>query len=632
MKKSNLLQLQAISPLIGYEKFYSYYHKRKNPFLLLKEKEKDFPQIKKDSNINHISIDNNDNKTRNKFNTPKLTPLRSNAITNSTFFPKINVKPKNLKFQLRNKTEKKEGKLSIKYLDLINVNKTNKLLIYEITKASKFEQEITKYIFDPISKNKILQKLDIIDKKANEDIKDIMNNTTKKEKEETLKFFKTNPKIINIYAEEILKEFNNKKEKINNENNYDKIKEKKDKKGVNNIFEGKRYYKDFLECAKKNIMRKIDLRNQCNQEITIEYIEMLLKNEVEKIKIIISLYLDVNQNENILFNPEENSVLSRNKKEKYKKVKNLKELGKSINRLIQLNNYYSSFLKNDSDEEKYANTKLTKNEKTQYNYKDFFNNEFRDKLNNGNDYINKTLNQIENDEQNKYNDFSRKNDIFSRFQKFNKNKKDELKEKNLKEIKKEEKDNLNGNETINEIMKRRIILTNKKEREENKEGNEDKENEPKSYKIVEENEKIISMNNKDILSIFARTKYNDNDNNNNNDINSDIKKNERYESNKDENNLNEISKKNINNDKELNEKINNQDNDDNNDEDNNYDNNNGDNNNNFDNNNNDNGDNNDDIEDNNNNGDNNIINNNDNNGDINEDNNNDNLETNEKIN
>ena len=97
MKKSNLLQLQAISALIDYEKFYSYYHKRKNPFLLLKEKEKDFPQIKKDSNINHISIDNNDNKTRNKFNTPKLTPLRSNAITNSTFFPKINVKPKNFK-------------------------------------------------------------------------------------------------------------------------------------------------------------------------------------------------------------------------------------------------------------------------------------------------------------------------------------------------------------------------------------------------------------------------------------------------------------------------------------------------------------------------------------------------------
>lgn len=39
---------------------------------------------------------------------------------------------------------------------------------------------------------------------------------------------------------------------------------------MNNIFEGKRYYKDFLECAKKNIMRKIDLRNQSNQEITIE--------------------------------------------------------------------------------------------------------------------------------------------------------------------------------------------------------------------------------------------------------------------------------------------------------------------------------------------------------------------------
>ena len=52
-------------------------------------------------------------------------------------------------------------------------------------------------------------------------------------------------------------------------------------------------------------MRKIELRNQCNQEISIEYIENVLKNEVEKIKLIISLYLNENQNEEILFNPEE---------------------------------------------------------------------------------------------------------------------------------------------------------------------------------------------------------------------------------------------------------------------------------------------------------------------------------------
>ena len=554
MKKRIALQLQAISPIIDYEKFYSNYHKRKNPFLLLKEKEKDLPQIKKDSNSNFISIDNNDNKTNNKYNTPKLTPLRSNKITNSTFFPKIDAMPKNLKFQLKNKTEKKEGKLSIKYIDLINMNQTNKLLIYEITKASKLEQEITKYIFDPISKSKILQKLDIIDKKANEDIKDIMNNTTRKEKEEALQFFVTNPKIINTYAEDIFKIFNNKKEKINNDNKNDKMEEKKDKIGMTNIFEAKRYCIDFLECAKKNIIRKIDLRNQCNQEITIEYIEMLLKNEVEKIKIIISIYLDENQNENILFNPGEHSALTGNIKEKYKKVKNLKALGKSINKLIHLNNYYKSFLQNNSDEEKYRITKLTKNEKTQYNYTDFFNNEFNDKINTRNEYINKTLNQFENDEQNKYNDFSKKNDIFSRFQKFNKNKKNESIEKDLNEIKKEEKAYINENETINEMMKRKSIPINKKETEENKKGNEKGENEPKNYKIIEENEKIISMNNKDILSIFGRTKYN---NNNNNDI---IKENGRYEPNNNEDKMNNISEENINNDKGINQEINNDDN------------------------------------------------------------------------
>ena len=99
MKKRIALQLQAISPIIDYEKFYSNYHKRKNPFLLLKEKEKDLPQIKKDSNSNFISFDNNDNKTNNKLIAPKLSLLRSNKITNS--------------------------------IDLIIMNKTNKLLYYK---------------------------------------------------------------------------------------------------------------------------------------------------------------------------------------------------------------------------------------------------------------------------------------------------------------------------------------------------------------------------------------------------------------------------------------------------------------------------------------------------------------------
>ena len=104
------------------------------------------------------------------------------------------------------------------------------------------------------------------------------------------------------------------------------------------------------------------------------------------------------------------------------------------------------------------------------------------------------------------------------------------------------------------MIKRKSIPINKKETEENKKGNEKGENEPKNYKIVEENEKIISMNNKDILSLFGRTKYNNDKNNNDK-----IKENERYELNNNEDKINTISKENINNDKGPNQEINNDD-------------------------------------------------------------------------
>ena len=41
MKKRNVFPLQAITRSINYKEFYSNYHKRKKPFLLLREK--DFP-------------------------------------------------------------------------------------------------------------------------------------------------------------------------------------------------------------------------------------------------------------------------------------------------------------------------------------------------------------------------------------------------------------------------------------------------------------------------------------------------------------------------------------------------------------------------------------------------------------
>ena len=450
MRKSNVQPLQAISPTIDYKEFYSSYHKRKRQLLFLKGR--NLPLIR--TNVNYLSIDNNNAKRINTFNLPFLSPNKTNSI-NSTFFPKINTiqpKLKNMKLQLKNRIPKKNGKLSIKYIDLINMNKINKLLIYEITKGSKLEEEITKHIYDPISKNKIIKELNIIDEKTTEEIERIMNFTTKIEKEEAIKFFNNNPKIIYLCAENILKQFNEKNNNKTKITDKSKSKEKKkDKKkaekGEENNFGNKRCL-DFLYCAKNNIIRKIELRNQYNQEISIEYIEMLLRNEIEKIKLIIYKYVKEQEKDNKSFNSDDELE---NHKEKIMDTKKRNELGKSIKRLMKLNNYYNTLIRTNYNEEYYLKNKLMKNEMTQYNGSNIQNNYRYDS---NNFYLNKILNDIEktelddninHDEENKFIGYSGDKRIFNQFKKFSRNKKEEIDSMNSQVSNKSKKNELNGN-------------------------------------------------------------------------------------------------------------------------------------------------------------------------------------------
>jgi len=136
---------------IDYTDFYSKYQKRRNPFLLLQEKHLPHIRLSIDTNINPIETKNS---IKNIFDLPLLSPLK----TNSTYFPKISaIKPryKNMKIQLGQKLEKSKRKLNIKYIDIINMNKDKKLLIDEINKVSQFEEEISRHIYDPLTKNKI---------------------------------------------------------------------------------------------------------------------------------------------------------------------------------------------------------------------------------------------------------------------------------------------------------------------------------------------------------------------------------------------------------------------------------------------------------------------------------------------
>ena len=520
MKENNDLPLQAISPIIEYDDFYSNYHKRKKPVLLLKE----LPQIKKESFKNFKTINNN--KSDKIINLPALNTSKSN----STCFPKLNgvqYSLKNIKLQLKNKISKNKGSLSIKYINIINMNIYNKLLNYELYQPSQFYAEIIKYIHNPIDKKKFLNELNKIEKNTNEEIDNIMNNTTKKEKEEALYFFKANPKIIDLCAEEIFKEFNENKNINITNNSIDKIKEKKIHKNKEKEDRGSKmvsknkHFPDFLSCAKNNIRKKIELRNEYNQEISIEYIELLLQHEIEKIKIIMEIYMKEKQNEEILFNPDEHSSKSEDLREKIKKEKNMKALDKSIKRLIRINKYYNSLIKTNKEEGSYLNDKIMINENTQYNYEELLQ-EKNNENNSERDYIsnylktleNKNIDQINNkynmkfNDENKFGDYPDNKNIFYQFKKFSRNEKSNINDPNSKQyLEKNDMENNIERNTIDSYMK-----NEDNQKEFWNEKNNIKLSNSQSYKIIKEKGKIISMKNKDILSLLDKTKYKNNDN------------------------------------------------------------------------------------------------------------------------
>ena len=426
MINSNNQPLHAITPTIDYKYFNSNYQKRKKPYLLLKEKELPLLTINSSNNFKTIH-----NKSKNMFKLPILSPVKTSTTIEKikTIQPKL----KNLKFQIRNKIPKKEGKLSIKYLDIINMNKSNKLLLYEITKSNLIEEDITSNINDTLTKSKILNELNIINDKTSEEIENLMDTTTKEEKGLALNFLKLNPKMIYLSAEEIFKELKynkNRKIDLNDKNKEDKL-EKNKKIKDNYMAVRDKSGLDFLLIAKNNIKRKIELRNQYNQEISIEDIDILLRNEIEKIKIIISMYLNEQQDENILFNPDESSSLTENRNEKINRIKNLRALDKSIKKLMRWNDYYNNLIRTNYGEENYRNGKIMINEHTQYNYEEEVNNEKNNRYNTEEEYIKNLIKQLDNKKHDNnfvYNqeknsiDYQNNKNIFSRFKKFSRNK------------------------------------------------------------------------------------------------------------------------------------------------------------------------------------------------------------------
>ena len=415
MKNIKENSLHAISPK-DYKDYYFNYQKRKKSFNSIKEDE--LPKIKNNSkslkqeyviknikydntnlttlqntmiNLNETSIDNTKTDLLNSTN--KTQNLKTERIC----FPRISptlTQIKNFKYKFKTKVPKKAGLLSIKYLDLIKLDSKSQILIYKITQNDKlFEKEIIDSIDDSPTKNKILDELKQIDKNTNSQIEYIMKNTSREAKEYSLKYLQTQPKIIYLSAEEIFKEIKNEVPLVLFDNVVDgKRKEKKNiiKKNklstLNDI---------FLDCAKVNIRKKIELRNQFNQEITIEYIEKLLKNEIRKIIILLSLYKSNANYENKDYNKEGINTSYLNDDSKNKINKNL--LDKSFANFLRLNNYYKSLVNTNP---KSRNQNIYNNDihsQDIYNFnilnKSKLNNQ---RYNTESDYMNLFFNQISN--------------------------------------------------------------------------------------------------------------------------------------------------------------------------------------------------------------------------------------------
>ena len=550
--------LYAITPK-DYKDFYLNYQKRKKSYLLLKDKE--FPKINnyskslKDENLSQI--------TKNLINSnPKISLIKLKDTSTDNFnsktyhysinlpfsktekniFPRmspIQKKPKIYK-HFRTKITKKDGLLSIKNLDLIKTNSENKILIYEmINKNEKiFKEELNDNIIDNSTKEKILNELKKIDESIDKQIENIIVNTTSQEKEDSIKYLQIQPKMIYIGAKEILNEIKNKEPtsdiyREKDKDNKMKIKNKK----MNNIND------IFFDYAKKSIKRKIELRNQFNQEISLQYIENLLKNEIRKIVFLLS-YFDIDvKSENNTFFPKgintSSSFLIKDLKNKF----GINILSKSFKKNLKFFNCHKSLLNINKKSRNIQNYGLHTQSKYNINIIDkskFDNNRY----NTENEYRKQLIDQltINNDDNNKNN----KNNILNN--KINNNYSDKIspikspkdkgifyfynknvispREKLIKYESLRKKNNLfplkikgqndDNNKNNLDLINNDIKSYNNKDINININDNIGKEDKTKCLEVELENNKINSIFNKGIIEF--PNKINKNELNKNNDI------------------------------------------------------------------------------------------------------------------
>ena len=304
MKKRKIIdRLLAIKSDQYNSEFHSDYQRQKRNSPLLKTKNA-LPKIIKTINKNLFVPKNYPatltlgNSSRNQNNSNSLL-VSTCSETEQVIYPKIfqnNFYIKDTNSAFRRKIEKKNsGILSMKYLDLFHLPKEyNYLLLNKLIQNEDkfFEDEILEKISDKIIREKVITEL----KKYKENEITTMENFVRKtlgknenEKESFLLIEKIPNEIIENSAELIYKEYLN----IINNKNKELIKNKKNNVDENKISVPKQYneliiHNVFFEFALKNVRNRIELRNQYNKELSLDYISKLIKNEIKKLKLMIS--------------------------------------------------------------------------------------------------------------------------------------------------------------------------------------------------------------------------------------------------------------------------------------------------------------------------------------------------------
>ena len=305
MKKRIIInKLLAIKSPQYNSEFHSDYKRQKRISPLMKTVN-DLPKINHEQTIKKNILFNikyptpltleNSSRNKTKDNTSLGSPL---SETEQVIYPKIfqnNFYKKDTYSSLRKKIGRKNsGLLSMKYLDLFNESKEYNFILWNRLIQNEdnfFENEILEKITDINNKQKIISELKKFDEKENKIMENFVRKNLNKNTSENEPFLlieKLPNEIISNYGELIYKEYLN----INYNINKEIIKNKKNNVQIKRINNPKLYNKliihnVYLEFVLKNVRKRIEIRNQYNKELTLEYVIKLIIKEIKKLKLMI---------------------------------------------------------------------------------------------------------------------------------------------------------------------------------------------------------------------------------------------------------------------------------------------------------------------------------------------------------